>query len=138
MYRTAKVFAHKHAQSVAELAALWRTGGPESDFAVALEGLCAGLVDDAVGPDVGLRRGGRALVDNELPALSVADETEILNGLPPTLPSMRWATYPTPVSYTHLRAHETVLDLVCRLLLATKTLSQLSNIHRIKDMCQSS
>src|SRR5664280_1308972 len=24
---------------------------------------------------------------------------------------------PTPVSYTHLRAHETVLDLVCRLLL---------------------
>ena len=28
-----------------------------------------------------------------------------------------------PVSYTHLRAHETVLDLVCRLLLATKTTS---------------
>ena len=26
-----------------------------------------------------------------------------------------------PVSYTHLRAHETVLDLVCRLLLDTKT-----------------
>ena len=25
-----------------------------------------------------------------------------------------------PVSYTHLRAHETVLDLVCRLLLAIK------------------
>ena len=25
------------------------------------------------------------------------------------------------VSYTHLRAHETVLDLVCRLLLDTKT-----------------
>ena len=25
-----------------------------------------------------------------------------------------------PVSYTHLRAHETVLDLVCRLLLANK------------------
>ena len=24
---------------------------------------------------------------------------------------------PSPVSYTHLRAHETVLDLVCRLLL---------------------
>ena len=24
---------------------------------------------------------------------------------------------PVPVSYTHLRAHETVLDLVCRLLL---------------------
>ena len=29
------------------------------------------------------------------------------------------ATY-TPVSYTHLRAHETVLDLVCRLLLEKK------------------
>ena len=27
----------------------------------------------------------------------------------------------TPVSYTHLRAHETVLDLVCRLLLEKKT-----------------
>ena len=26
----------------------------------------------------------------------------------------------TPVSYTHLRAHETVLDLVCRLLLDNK------------------
>ena len=33
------------------------------------------------------------------------------------------ATYvwtPAPVSYTHLRAHETVLDLVCRLLLEKK------------------
>ena len=29
---------------------------------------------------------------------------------------------PTAVSYTHLRAHETVLDLVCRLLLAKKNL----------------
>ena len=29
-------------------------------------------------------------------------------------------THPTPVSYTHLRAHETVLDLVCRLLLEKK------------------
>src|SRR5664280_1611499 len=27
---------------------------------------------------------------------------------------------PTPVSYTHLRAHETVLELVCRLLLEKK------------------
>ena len=27
---------------------------------------------------------------------------------------------PVAVSYTHLRAHETVLDLVCRLLLETK------------------
>ena len=28
---------------------------------------------------------------------------------------------PKAVSYTHLRAHETVLDLVCRLLLEKKT-----------------
>ena len=28
--------------------------------------------------------------------------------------------HPAPVSYTHLRAHETVLDLVCRLLLEKK------------------
>ena len=32
------------------------------------------------------------------------------------------------VSYTHLRAHETVLDLVCRLLLETKT-PQLTRKH---------
>ena len=30
---------------------------------------------------------------------------------------------PSPVSYTHLRAHETVLDLVCRLLLDKKNIS---------------
>ena len=30
----------------------------------------------------------------------------------------------TPVSYTHLRAHETVLDLVCRLLLEKKKKNQ--------------
>ena len=30
-----------------------------------------------------------------------------------------------PVSYTHLRAHETVLDLVCRLLLEKTTHSHL-------------
>ena len=28
-----------------------------------------------------------------------------------------------PVSYTHLRAHETVLDLVCRLLLEKKKIN---------------
>ena len=31
------------------------------------------------------------------------------------------------VSYTHLRAHETVLDLVCRLLLEKKKTKQLKN-----------
>ena len=30
-----------------------------------------------------------------------------------------------PVSYTHLRAHETVLDLVCRLLLENKNNTQI-------------
>ena len=36
-------------------------------------------------------------------------------------PIVRRATnVDTPVSYTHLRAHETVLDLVCRLLLEKK------------------
>ena len=34
-----------------------------------------------------------------------------------------FATLPYPVSYTHLRAHETVLDLVCRLLL------EKNNVH---------
>ena len=33
-----------------------------------------------------------------------------------------------PVSYTHLRAHETVLDLVCRLLLEKKKKSTQNNI----------
>src|SRR5664280_1988655 len=36
-----------------------------------------------------------------------------------TIPSERWleaVSGADPVSYTHLRAHETVLDLVCRLL----------------------
>ena len=33
------------------------------------------------------------------------------------------------VSYTHLRAHETVLDIVCRLLLAKKNDSQSKTLH---------
>src|SRR5664280_380653 len=38
----------------------------------------------------------------------------------------------TPVSYTHLRAHETVLDLVCRLLLEKKKNKQKTKIHTSK------
>ena len=42
---------------------------------------------------------------------------------------------PETVSYTHLRAHETVLDLVCRLLLEKKknkeTLLHIQNIRQI-------
>ena len=37
-----------------------------------------------------------------------------------------------PVSYTHLRAHETVLDLVCRLLLEKKKTSEDTAIVRDK------
>ena len=37
------------------------------------------------------------------------------------LPSVTKALAVDPVSYTHLRAHETVLDLVCRLLLEKTT-----------------
>ena len=34
----------------------------------------------------------------------------------------------SPVSYTHLRAHETVLDLVCRLLLEKKNTTTLNEL----------
>ena len=34
------------------------------------------------------------------------------------------------VSYTHLRAHETVLDLVCRLLLEKKKQNKVNNINK--------
>src|SRR5665811_1983320 len=42
--------------------------------------------------------------------------------LPPSTTASRWVSThgPPSVSYTHLRAHETVLDLVCRLLLEKK------------------
>ena len=40
--------------------------------------------------------------------------------------------WPPAVSYTHLRAHETVLDLVCRLLLETKQTNQ-HTTHTIYD-----
>ena len=39
------------------------------------------------------------------------------------------APWAEAVSYTHLRAHETVLDLVCRLLLEKKKHKQPKNIH---------
>ena len=34
-----------------------------------------------------------------------------------------------PVSYTHLRAHEPVLDLVCRLLLETQTTTEVPSLY---------
>ena len=39
-----------------------------------------------------------------------------------------------PVSYTHLRAHETVLDLVCRLLLEKKKNRKKTNGRMIKKL----
>ena len=36
--------------------------------------------------------------------------------------------WPEPVSYTHLRAHETVLDLVCRLLLEKKKYKPIKDV----------
>ena len=56
------------------------------------------------------RRGAHADLDDLKPALNIA--LGIRDGL-----AMLAAD---PVSYTHLRAHETVLDLVCRLLLEKK------------------
>src|SRR5665811_715683 len=50
-------------------------------------------------------------------------ERELPRQRPRTMTVLPRATIPetpTPVSYTHLRAHETVLDLVCRLLLEKK------------------
>ena len=40
-----------------------------------------------------------------------------------------------PVSYTHLRAHETVLDLVCRLLLAKKNTTRSDTIGLLTNGC---
>ena len=49
------------------------------------------------------------------------------------------ATIPAePVSYTHLRAHETVLDLVCRLLLEKKknTITQAHLLTKLDEVKQ--
>ena len=40
---------------------------------------------------------------------------------------------PAPVSYTHLRAHETVLDLVCRLLLEKNNMSA-TKLHQANSI----
>ena len=48
-----------------------------------------------------------------------------------TFGNLETVTAGKAVSYTHLRAHETVLDLVCRLLLETK--KQHTNIEHSHD-----
>ena len=51
------------------------------------------------------------------PSAPPAPSSTIRNrGAPPSTRATTWARL-APVSYTHLRAHETVLDIVCRLLL---------------------
>ena len=45
---------------------------------------------------------------------------QVVDALKPVGPAPYRRGGPEPVSYTHLRAHETVLDLVCRLLLEKK------------------
>ena len=44
-------------------------------------------------------------------------------------PEMNVSSATAPVSYTHLRAHETVLDLVCRLLLEKNTQHTHTHTH---------
>ena len=48
-------------------------------------------------------------------------EFDVIGGRFFAVAARRDACLHAPVSYTHLRAHETVLDLVCRLLLEHKT-----------------
>ena len=51
--------------------------------------------------------------------VAVHSFTPVLDGVKRTM-DIGLLYDPSPVSYTHLRAHETVLDLVCRLLLEKK------------------
>ena len=58
----------------------------------------------------------------EMPAILFVPEYTLMdriNGFRAFLDTFS-VLYPQPVSYTHLRAHETVLDIVCRLLLEKK------------------
>ena len=50
---------------------------------------------------------------------------EILQDMPAVMDNFVVGTAFEPVSYTHLRAHETVLDIVCRLLLEKKNTQHL-------------
>ena len=56
----------------------------------------------------------RQVLRDQLGAQMAAHRLTLIKGLPGTGKTV------LPVSYTHLRAHETVLDLVCRLLLEKK------------------
>ena len=75
------------------------------------ERVATDLADLAEGGGCLLGTNRRGAVDAELPVEGLRDER--LRRLPATAED-------EPVSYTHLRAHETVLVLVCRLLLEKK------------------
>ena len=55
---------------------------------------------------------------------ALAEKSKYFNGaeIEETVKEAMFLSYVEAVSYTHLRAHETVLDLVCRLLLEKKKL----------------
>ena len=67
---------------------------------------------------------------------------DVRDGLKPVHRRILYSMYETgyrhnkPVSYTHLRAHETVLDLVCRLLLEKKKTLQKKNKQQITFNCR--
>ena len=69
----------------------------------------SGRADDVVGSAIGQAR-GNALNWRYTLALPVDGKVW----------EVQFDDWMYPVSYTHLRAHETVLDLVCRLLLEKK------------------
>ena len=74
----------------------------------------------------------RQAQDADRPAVEMsvaADERRAIVGL-----ELQEARAIDPVSYTHLRAHETVLDLVCRLLLEKKNL--LYHTHQTRQTKQ--
>ena len=73
-------------------------------------------------PYIGLRKTS-AVRSSEILSQAAAEQGKRLTiglGLDVADSVTAMASLPVPVSYTHLRAHETVLDLVCRLLLEKK------------------
>ena len=65
----------------------------------------------------------KIIYQSKLSGYSLITSTTIISGYSLTTP-----TTINSVSYTHLRAHETVLDLVCRLLLEKKKHTQITDI----------
>eukprot|EP00656_Telonema_subtile_P025569 TRINITY_DN27615_c0_g1_i1.p1 TRINITY_DN27615_c0_g1~~TRINITY_DN27615_c0_g1_i1.p1 ORF type:complete len:314 (+),score=7.89 TRINITY_DN27615_c0_g1_i1:99-1040(+) len=109
---------------------------PRSEsVAVSLQSHAVPINDDDLGLDLEeelqpVSSPSKPTVDNtQAPDPNFSDPEEASPPPPKTAPPKRTLPKkkpakkppaPTPVSYTHLRAHETVLDLVCRLLLEKK------------------